>query len=208
MAQKYKVFIDGKCLFITSVEFSSEFADYCNIYNSVGDFLERESIHSLQNSCLILSDNPKAEFRKFKEQYTFIKAAGGVVEHKGKFLFIQRLGKWDLPKGKMDEGEKPRETALREIAEECNLSGHSIAYKLLNTYHTYTQDGVLILKKTAWYHLNLMEMPEQQLAPQEEEGITALRWLAWDELDEVRQNTYASILDVLDELAKSQGFEH
>jgi 8-oxo-dGTP pyrophosphatase MutT (NUDIX family) len=207
MAQKYKVFIDGKCLLITSPEFSDELSADFKIYNNAESFLEKESVYALQNSSAIVSENPKAEFRKIKEKFTFIKAAGGIVEFDGKFLFIHRLGKWDLPKGKMDEGEKPRETALREIAEECNLSGHAIAFKILNTYHTYVQNGENILKKTAWYHLNLMAMPKEKLAPQQEEGITELRWLTWNELDEVRQNTYVSILDVLDELAKMQGFE-
>jgi 8-oxo-dGTP pyrophosphatase MutT (NUDIX family) len=208
MAQKYKVFIDGKCLFITSVEFSSDLPANCQIYNNAEEFLQRESVYSLQHASGIICDNPKSEFRKIKSEFTFIKASGGIVEFEGRFLFIRRLEKWDLPKGKMDAGEKPRETALREIAEECNLSGHSIAYKLLNTYHTYKQNGEHILKKTAWYHLNLMALPKEKLAPQQEEGITELRWFSWEELDEVRQNTYVSILDVLDELAKSQGLEH
>lgn len=194
-------------MFITSVEFSSDLPANCQIYNNAEEFLQRESVYSLQHASGIICDNPKSEFRTIKNEFAFIKAAGGIVEFEGKFLFIQRLGKWDLPKGKMDDGEKPRETALREIAEECNMSGHTIAYKLLNTYHTYKQNGEHILKKTAWYHLNLMAMPDENLAPQHEEGITDLRWFSWDELAEVRQNTYESILDVLDELAKTRGFE-
>jgi ADP-ribose pyrophosphatase YjhB (NUDIX family) len=207
MAQKYKVFIDGKCLLITSPEFSNESSQDFKIYNNVDSFLNEESVYDLQNSSCVVCENPKEAFKKIKEQFVFIKAAGGIVEFEGKFLFIKRLGKWDLPKGKMDAGEKPRETAMREIAEECNLSGHAIAYKIVNTYHTYEQNGENILKKTAWYHLNLMAMPKEKLAPQQEEGITELRWFSWGELDEVRQNTYVSILDVLDELAKMQGFE-
>lgn len=194
-------------MLITSPEFSDQISGEFKIFPNTEEFLSEESIYELQNSSWIVAEQPKTEFRKVKNLFTFIKAAGGIVEFEGKFLFIKRLGKWDLPKGKMDEGEKPRETALREIAEECNLSGHAIAYKIVNTYHTYEQNGKNILKKTAWYHLNLMALPKEKLAPQQEEGITELRWFSWEELAEVRQNTYVSILDVLDELAKMQGFE-
>jgi hypothetical protein len=47
----------------------------------------------------------KAFFKKF----TLIEAAGGLVKNKeNKILMIFRRGKWDLPKGKLDKGEKNR----------------------------------------------------------------------------------------------------
>ena len=43
-----------------------------------------------------------------------VKAAGGLVTNKkGQILFIFRKGVWDLPKGKLDSGERLDTTALR-----------------------------------------------------------------------------------------------
>ena len=39
---------------------------------------------------------------------------------------MKRLGKWDLPKGKLDKGETIEECALREIEEETGAKGLSI----------------------------------------------------------------------------------
>jgi 8-oxo-dGTP pyrophosphatase MutT (NUDIX family) len=39
--------------------------------------------------------------------YSLVEAAGGVVVNQQKeVLWMFRLGKWDLPKGKLEKGEK------------------------------------------------------------------------------------------------------
>ena len=68
-------------------------------------------------------DNFKDAVKHIKKEYTFIEAAGGVVENKANILMIYRLKKWDLPKGKKDNKEKIKETAVREVEEECGLAG-------------------------------------------------------------------------------------
>jgi 8-oxo-dGTP pyrophosphatase MutT (NUDIX family) len=51
-----------------------------------------------------------------------IKAGGGiVVNEQNEVLLIYRRGKWDLPKGKLDDGETIEECALREVKEETGL---------------------------------------------------------------------------------------
>lgn len=162
----------------------------------------------LDQNIVVFCENAKYDFKQFKSNFTFIKAAGGIVKCKNKFLFIFRNGKWDLPKGKMDEGEKPKETALREIAEECSLTGHKVVGKICNTYHTYVMNEEHVLKKTSWFYLELENRDALNEKPQLEEGITDMRWLAWNELDEVRQNTYESILDVLNQFEKLMSFEN
>ena len=53
------------------------------------------------------------------KKYTLIEAAGGlVVNDEGKILMILRRGKWDLPKGKLDENETIEKCAEREVIEE------------------------------------------------------------------------------------------
>lgn len=52
---------------------------------------------------------------------------GVLVMQDGKLLLVQRImkpeiGKWSIPAGYLDYGEDPRETAVREVLEETNLS--------------------------------------------------------------------------------------
>lgn len=176
-------------------------------FESLKDLSTVENIFNSSENREIICDNPKSEFKNFKKHFTFIKAAGGIVEHENKYLFIYRLGKWDLPKGKMDEGEKPKITALREIEEECNLHGHAIVSKLCNTYHTYELKNQAILKKTYWYYLTISNLNDSDLKPQTEEGITDVRWFGIDDFDEIRKNAYDSIHEVLDAFLKMKSFE-
>src|SRR5690606_12634838 len=88
--------------------------------------------------------HPAAEYtvRSILQQHTIIKAAAGVVKNgDGKYSFIHRLGKWDLPKGKVEDNEKMREAADREVEEECGIQIHYLGPKLLTTYHTYVMRG-------------------------------------------------------------------
>jgi 8-oxo-dGTP pyrophosphatase MutT (NUDIX family) len=198
MAQKYKVFIDQHILSITSDAIFFKQSKSTDNHVSIHGFLMNLKPWILENDVVVLSTNPKKDFKKLKEHFKFIKASGGLVEHRGKFLFIKRLGKWDLPKGKMDPGETPKITALREIEEECNLHGHQVVKKICNTYHTYPLKDRYVLKKTFWFLLKVPDRTELNLKPQTEEGITELRWFAPDEWSEIRENTYASIIDVFD----------
>ena len=69
-------------------------------------------------------------------------SSGGVVYRRegGKIqvVLIARQAKkiWGLPKGKIDPGEKPPQTALREVREETGLSG-KIERKLGDIRYTY-----------------------------------------------------------------------
>lgn len=161
-----------------------------------------ENIFKLSSDCIILCSNPKREFEAFKKYFTFIKAAGGIVFNGTGYLFIERNGKWDLPKGKIDRGESSRQAAIREIAEECNLTGHYLESKICNTYHTYDFNGVNTLKKTKWFSLRVDPNRATDLKPQMEEGITQVRWFQLNEFDAIRGNTYDSIKLVLDEFLK------
>src|SRR5690349_14410386 len=57
-----------------------------------------------------------------RSKFKVVKAAGGLIRKKEKFLMIYRLKKWDLPKGKREKNEKYKQTAVREVQEECNIS--------------------------------------------------------------------------------------
>ena len=82
-----------------------------------------------------------------------IKTAGGIVIKDDKILFINKNGRWDLPKGKMEQGVNKRNTAIIEISEETGLPKNqlSILKKLIPTHHLKQIEGKIIEKKTYWY---------------------------------------------------------
>lgn len=134
----------------------------------------------------------------FVHLHKVIEAAGGLVRNnKGECLFIFRNGKWDLPKGKIDEGEGREAAAIREVEEECGISGLDISGPLTPTYHVYELKGERILKITYWY---LMQSHyEGKLLPQLEEGITEVRWVASENINQLLINSYPSVIQVLKE---------
>ncbi len=144
-------------------------------------------------------NDPKAIFSSMLKKIKEIRAAGGVVKNgDGDYLFIHRLGKWDLPKGKVDEGEQMKEAAIREVQEECGIKVDYLGPKVTTTYHVYPIKGVPVLKKTNWYEMGVNKVP--RLKPQLEEDITEAIWLAKDKFNKIRKNTYPLIADILDRL--------
>ena len=145
------------------------------------------------------SENPDSSWNLFLSHCTLVEAAGGLVQNnKGEFLFIYRLNKWDLPKGKMEYDESPQETAIREVEEECGIKNLSIIRKLPLTFHTYILNQKRKLKKTHWFlmHTDYSE----KLVPQLEEDIREARWMNEEEIRTVvLTNTYSSISGLLRE---------
>lgn len=129
--------------------------------------------------------------------FTSIKAAGGMVRNQNdEYLFIKRLGIWDLPKGKLHKKESIQSCALREVTEETGLKGLRITRELSSTFHIYTErTGIEVLKETFWFEM--MCNKDQQLVPQLEEDITEVKWFNANELNIPMQNTYASIRQLL-----------
>ncbi len=155
-------------------------------------YLKQNSVKKLEEITFTVEDYD-AVVRGLKKDYTIIKAAGGLVLKSGEVLMIQRLKKWDLPKGKLDKGEKPKEAAVREVEEECNIKVR-LGKKICLTWHTYKQNGKRILKKTYWYKMYCVD--DSKMKPQVEESIEATEWINEKELREAFYNTYPSIRDV------------
>jgi 8-oxo-dGTP pyrophosphatase MutT (NUDIX family) len=134
--------------------------------------------------------------------YKFIEAAGGIVKSENSFLFIKRNGLWDIPKGKIEKKETPEIAAIREIQEECGITGELIIrIKIIDTYHTYKFKNKSVLKKTHWYYLDYFG--DKSTKPQLEEGITEIQWLPLNRFSIIESTTYPSIRDVLTEFGKS-----
>lgn len=132
----------------------------------------------------------------FFKNFKIIEAAGGIVQNdKKEVLFIHRLGKWDLPKGKIEKGEKEEEAAVREVMEETGVNGLHLKKKIGETYHVYDEFGKHFLKISHWYHMTCSS--KQELKPQIEEHITAIKWVKTIDIKEPVDNTYPSIKNIL-----------
>jgi 8-oxo-dGTP pyrophosphatase MutT (NUDIX family) len=138
-------------------------------------------------------------FEWFKSMFKIVEAAGGVVKNpNNEYLFIFRNGKWDLPKGKIEKNELVKDAAIREVEEECGISKLEIVKELPTTYHTYSIEDKAILKPTYWFEMSSSD--GSKLVPQTEEGITDVQWIKDGDISKVRENTYGSILDLIEEL--------
>ncbi len=131
-----------------------------------------------------------------RSKFKVVKAAGGLVRKKEKFLMIYRLKKWDLPKGKREKGETYKETAVREVEEEANISV-KLGSRICTTWHTYTMNKRAMLKKTRWYAMDCTD--DVRMKPQTAEDIEELRWMTRKEVYHALEHSYKSINYVFDQ---------
>lgn len=147
----------------------------------------------------IITDDADATFDTLSKSFFPIGAAGGVVQKPdGSILMIKRNGVWDLPKGKIDPGEQPEQTALREVEEECGISPLQLGSLITITYHTYSMGGGDVLKRTYWYEMEYNA--DGETIPQQEEGITEVVWIKPSMASEYLMNTYGSIKEVFEKI--------
>lgn len=126
-----------------------------------------------------------------------IVAAGGIVQNEeGKILLQYRRGKWDLPKGKIDEGEAIEECAIREVEEETGLQNIELGELVGITHHQYIERGENIDKETYWFAMKVSG--DQMLIPQTDEDILELRWVAENELEYYLSNTFPNIVEIIE----------
>ena len=93
------------------------------------------------------------------------RSAGAVVFYRGKkgreYLLLHhpegptgigRRGYWSFPKGHIEKGEMPRETAAREIIEETGLSDLDFIPGFLEMErYIYTQNNEEVAKSVVWF---------------------------------------------------------
>lgn len=200
----YKVFIDNKEILFAESYKKSEI-NLAKVLQwdaiSTDDLIALRAELAVSVILVVLDADPEKALNACFENYDRIEAAGGIVQRKQRFLFIERNELWDIPKGKIEQNETPAVCAVREIEEECGIRGPEITAFLGITYHTYTFKGVFTLKKNWWYLLSYSG-PKVGV-PQVEEGITKVVWLKRHEWQMVEENTYASIRAVID-MAKNK----
>lgn len=162
----------------------------------VVSLMQTADVSDLQSITLICKDKEACEER-FASLFKVVKAAGGVVFKNDQMLLMFRRGVWDLPKGKLDDGESSREGAAREVEEETGVVV-AIEDKICTTYHTYTDNGSRILKRTKWYRMRLVD--DSRMAPQEDEDIEKLAWLDRKQALVALTNSFSSIRYVIDQV--------
>ncbi|MFT3740435.1 MAG: NUDIX domain-containing protein [Breznakibacter sp.] len=197
MEKTYKVFFNNRILYISEqlldipqITASQKYTNRTELQQFINDF----RIDTQTQAAQLCGINADILMKEAATCFKYMEAAGGMVRNGLKqALFIYRLGVWDLPKGKMEKGEEPEETAQREVMEECGIDRPTVLAKITDTYHTYEHKGKHILKRTHWYAMAIDGCPE--LTPQTEEDITLVCWK--DSWDDVLANTYPSIADVL-----------
>ncbi len=131
-----------------------------------------------------------------RSKFKVVKAAGGLVRKKDKFLMIYRMKKWDLPKGKKEKPERCRQTAMREVEEECNVTV-KIGQKICTTWHTYTMNKRAMIKKTRWYVMDVVD--DTRMRPDPAEDIEETRWMNRKEVYHALEHSYKSISYVFEQ---------
>jgi 8-oxo-dGTP pyrophosphatase MutT (NUDIX family) len=115
-------------------------------------------------------------------------SAGGVLVRRlrGKWVLaaIRPTGRkppvWALPKGIIDQGEKPEQTAVREVAEETGVEA-GLVTKLGDIRYVYTWAGERVFKVVSFYLLRYSRGRLGDLPPATAHEVAETRWLPLEE---------------------------
>lgn len=131
------------------------------------------------------------------EKKKIIAGGGLVLNEQGDLLMIFRRGKWDLPKGKLDEGETIEACAEREVSEETGVKNIVTGELIGLTFHAYFDEYLReeVIKETHWFAMKATGV--QELVPQTEEDITAIKWVNGQELSDCMKNSYPTIIEII-----------
>jgi 8-oxo-dGTP pyrophosphatase MutT (NUDIX family) len=90
-------------------------------------------------------------------------------------------GLWALPKGTIDPGERPEETAVREVREETGVEG-TLVEKLGDVKYTYARrGGERVFKIVSFYLLRAGRGRIGQIEETMRVEVEEARWLPLDE---------------------------
>ena len=192
----YKVFFNQKPIFLTTELVPQThrtpvlFIKFSSPENIV------KALKSKKTECLYLYHQKEDKlWMHFLRHFPIVEAAGGLVRHQdGRFLFIYRNDKWDLPKGRIEKNEPIRIAAVREVEEETGVDGLEIVKPLIETFHVFNRNGKYKLKKTFWFEMKTTSTVT--LTPQLNEGIEQAIWVFEKEIPHKFENAYENIKQV------------
>jgi 8-oxo-dGTP pyrophosphatase MutT (NUDIX family) len=115
-------------------------------------------------------------------------SAGGVLVRRlsGRWMLaaIQPAGRkppvWALPKGIIDPGEKPEDTALREVAEETGIEARLVT-KVGDVRYVYMRAGERVFKVVSFYLLRYRRGRLGEIAPAQKVEVADARWFPLEE---------------------------
>ncbi len=171
----YKVFVnDNPIIFTDSILDLEKENGYHYDFITINEIIHKFKTNKLKTA-FFYCDNVEKMWNDFTKKITPIYAAGGLVENSNdELLLIYRLNKWDLPKGHIEPGEQKETAAIREVEEECGISGLKINKTLPTTYHIISVQNQYKLKVVYWYEMSTEDTTTPK--PQLEESITQAVW--------------------------------
>lgn len=89
-------------------------------------------------------------------------------------------GTWVLPKGAIDPGESPAQTALREVREETGLEGRAVE-KLGDVKYVYTWNGERIFKVVSFFLVRAGRGRIGEIEEAMRVEVAEARWLPLEE---------------------------
>ena len=197
----YKIFHENKALIFPKIEGNLLKFDATpqesDRYDAelLCDFLPEWLSDRDQSDTFIHQVGENAVAAALKDTFRMTPAAGGIVVKGRRFVGIVRNGIPDLPKGHIEKDESPMQAALREVNEETGIGKLQIVRALPSTWHCYQLGEEWRLKRTYWY---LMESEEAiQPKPQTEEGISEIKLIGNEEVEDFLKNTFRSISEIL-----------
>ena len=112
-------------------------------------------------------------------------SCGGVVLENNKVLLVKvksMKGRkiWTFPKGHIEQGETPRQAALREVLEETGYKA-SIIKPLLKVRYAFTLKGRYVRKVVQWYLMKKLG----RIGKHDPSEILAINWVSINKAKEM-----------------------
>jgi len=207
----YKVYVNGVPVFLGTPETVGELgilpskdvfsAPYMGKKKQLRQYLDLLDKNKNVRIVALYAEKASQLWDDFCACFRLLEAAGGyVTDSQQRLLVFYRRGFWDMPKGKIDPGERPEQAALREVQEETGLSRLHLGPFLTHTWHTYVQNDERILKRTWWYRIH---SDDTVVHPQTEEDIERIEWIHPADWLASNPVVYGSIRDVISLAATS-----
>jgi 8-oxo-dGTP pyrophosphatase MutT (NUDIX family) len=108
------------------------------------------------------------------------RSAGGLVVRSPQILLIstQSGRRWQLPKGHIEEGETPEQTAVREVREETGVTSRVLA-PLPGVEYWFVEKGIRRVHKLVDYFL--MEYVSGDTSDFDVREVSGAEWFSWEE---------------------------